>query len=259
MSCLFRRLKLRLTIEGSIAASGEALNTARKDLTALKAAIVRAEQSLESVRTKCNNLTQSISRSTVRASLEAQRIGLQARIDELEYGSEEVPAAISSDAKILAAAEKITRKVLNDTQDNVLTEISDLIADYGRRFGIENLRETKLDGAGRLRVKIADTETTFTKLTDGERARIKVAATIALLRLTEKRGLGRHPGLLLIDSPGSNETVPKDYQALLAGLADVVNELPHLQIIAAACANPVIAAHVAPQNQRSAEGDAYLW
>ena len=126
-------------------------------------------------------------------------------------------------------------------------------------FGIENLRETTLDGAGRLKVKNADTETTFSKLTDGERARLKVAATIAILRMSERRGLGRHPGLVLIDSPGNNETVPRDYQALLAGLAEVTKELPHLQIITAACNNPIITANVLPQNQLSAEGDDYLW
>ena len=229
------------------------------ELTALKSFIASAARALESARNTCNELNQSIARNAERSALEAQRIGLAARIEELGKEADDTSAPVSADGKILASAEKVTRNLLNTTQDSVLAEISKLIANYGRRFGIENLRETQLDGAGRLRVKIADTNTSFTKLTDGERTRIKVAAIIAMLRLSEKRGLGRHPGLLLIDSPGNNETVPTDYQALLAGLVDIVKELPHLQIIAAACANPTISAHVPPQNQRSAEGDAYLW
>jgi hypothetical protein len=249
----------QMLLDSSIAASHAALKAAESSLVQLQADIAQARKAVDDSRQLCERLNSLLAASGERTSLENNRLGIVARIEELSLEGGAPDNTPPVDAKILDAAEKVTRRQLSNAQDELLAEISELIRDYGQKFGIENLRETTLDGAGRLKVKNADTETTFSKLTDGERARLKVAATIAILRMSERRGLGRHPGLVLIDSPGNNETVPSDYQALLAGLAEVTKELPHLQIITAACNNPIITANVLPQNQLSAEGDDYLW
>lgn len=246
-------------LEASIAASKIALEEANRAMNEINDAIASAKQDRDQAGQRCDRLNGSIQRHAERAQLDASRIALQARIEELERGVPDTTDSASNDAVIIAAAEKVTRNLLNAAQGDLLKDISALILEYGQKFGIENLRETRLDGAGRLKITNADTETTFTRMTAGERTRLKVAAIIAMLRLTERRGLGRHPGLLLIDSPGNNETVPEDYQAMIKGLAEVVKELPHLQIITAACTNPAVSAHVPRAHQRNAVGDGYLW
>ncbi len=63
---------------------------------------------------------------------------------------------------------------------------------------------------------------TFGSCTNGEKVRLKLAATLAMLKVAERSGVGRHPGLLLVDSLGANEVVVKDFEQMVTGLAEVV-------------------------------------
>lgn len=63
--------------------------------------------------------------------------------------------------------------------------------------------------------------------------RLKLALVIALLRVGERLGIGRHPGLLLVDSPGGEEMVELDIGNVLKELDDLCKELPQLQVVCA--------------------------
>jgi hypothetical protein len=49
---------------------------------------------------------------------------------------------------------------------------------------------------------------------EGERLRLKLAFFVAMMRLGREPGLGRHPGFLLVDQPGSGEMVREDFESL---------------------------------------------
>ena len=55
--------------------------------------------------------------------------------------------------------------------------------------------------------------------------------TVALFRIGERTGVGRDPGLLLIDSPATQEAVDRDVAEILRDIQAVCDELPGLQII----------------------------
>jgi len=114
-----------------------------------------------------------------------------------------------------------------------LSELGAEIATLGRAFGISNLEEVRPTLAAQLRVRVGGVDSSFSARTGGERLRLRLATVIALLRVANRLGVGRHPGIVLIDSPGGEEMVEGDLAAILRELASVCGELPELQLIVA--------------------------
>ena len=77
-------------------------------------------------------------------------------------------------------------------------------------------------------------------------------ATIALLSVAEKKKVGRHPGLLLIDSPAAQEVTDHDVNNLIEGLKKLTKELPFLQIIIASRTTDVILDQIDEKNRKHA-------
>ncbi|GGI27862.1 AAA family ATPase [Bradyrhizobium guangdongense] len=193
--------------------------------------------------------------------LEAERdcIRLEAQIEELRRPVAVAGEAEVDDRDILSAAEIVAKDLMKPDQEAILARVSELTTDYARRFGIENLEKLSIDGATRMKLTKGGQQSYFSAQTAGEKVRLKVAATLAILKIAETEGVGRHPGLLLVDSPGANEMVAPDYEKLIAGLAELATELPHLQIFITGIDKPAIRERVPCSNLRYAEGDEYLW
>lgn len=62
---------------------------------------------------------------------------------------------------------------------------------------------------------------------------MRIATLLALLRVGKETGVGRHPGLLLLDSAGAQETIDVDLAEVLSQLKDICDETPDLQVITA--------------------------
>ncbi|WP_445219874.1 hypothetical protein ACKWRH_06950 [Bradyrhizobium sp. Pa8] len=193
--------------------------------------------------------------------LEAERdcIRLEAQIEELRRPVAMAREIEGGDRDILSAAETVAKDLMKPNQEAILARVSELTTDYARRFGIENLERLSIDGATRMKLVKGGQQSCFLAQTAGEKVRLKVAATLAILKIAETEGVGRHPGLLLVDSPGANEMVAPDYEKLIAGLAELATELPHLQIFITGIDKPAIRERVPCSNLRYAEGDEYLW
>lgn len=184
---------------------------------------------------------------------------LDAQIAELRNLNQAETEAEDGDSKVLAAAEVITKEMYEVEQGRVLKRVSDLTKEYAVTFGIENLQSVSIDGGVRMKLIKNGQPTFFSKCTDGEKARLKVAATLAMLKVSEDEGVGRHPGLLLIDSPGDNAMVSVDYENLVSGISTLSEELKTVQIILSAVSGPVILSHVPKARRIEAVGDDYLW
>ena len=101
--------------------------------------------------------------------------------------------------------------------------------------------------------------TSYSKVTEGEKLRLKVATVLAMIEVAEKRGVGRHPGLLMIDSPAAQEVSPNDLDELVAGLQSVSKSIPHIQVFVAGRTSVAITEHVPEKNRREALGEGFLW
>lgn len=246
------------SLRSAVSASEAALQGQERRLTNVEAAIAAARDEMREAEASCRRLEAALAEPSEAYPLEVQLIGTEARREEL-VAEEEAPSEPVDDQAVLKIAEKVTREAFKPLQDDLLAEVSALIKDYAVRFGVESLEDVRLQGNTTLVLMKGGGKTSFTKQTEGEKVRLKIAATLALIKVAERRGLGRHPGLLLIDSPGSNEMVGQDYESLVAGLAEITKEIGHLQVFVAAINNETIRGHVPRERLLYAEGDEYLW
>ena len=144
-------------------------------------------------------------------------------------------------------------------RDNFLEEVSTSLLHFAQRFGMHSLSKAQLRGNANLLLEKGGADTSFSKVTKGERLRLKVATVLAMIQVGERRGVGRHPGLIMIDSPAAQEVAPEDLRELLSGLKTVCEELPHLQIFVAGMTSKAMSDHIPSGRRREAANGGYLW
>jgi hypothetical protein len=133
---------------------------------------------------------------------------------------------------VLNAAVSILTEDQSMASDHLLGELNANIVELARSFGFRNLDRVAVDRAGRLQVyKTGGPREWFKTQSSGERLRLRIAVVVALLRIGHRRGIATHPGLLLIDSPRSEEVQDDDAAALLSALERLCTETPGLQIL----------------------------
>lgn len=135
------------------------------------------------------------------------------------------------DKVILDAAVNQTKRMFEVLQKEVLEDVSEAIKTLSIKFGVQNVSEMSLNGAGHLKIVQGSADINFSKLSEGERLRVKIAAALAAVEVARERGMGRHPGLLLLDSPGAEEISNQDFHEMLLSVATAAKEMGGVQII----------------------------
>lgn len=200
---------------------------------------------------------------TERRSLELRLAATEAVIEQLEAlsgGPDPSSPGGGSDEHLLAILKAATDEAKarrGEKLAQVFADANPTIVELGRKFGFDNLQDVNLDASARMTVTKGDKPRTFRRCSDGEKLRLRIAVVIALLRVAESLGVGRHPGFLLIDSIGAEETEPKDFASFVKELGLLAEELG-IQIIVAS-ARPEILTHVPTDHQIVATGTSPLW
>jgi hypothetical protein len=186
---------------------------------------------------------------------------LEGRLAEAETDIQTPTGGDSSqrDLAILGAAVTETENRVKDLREAIFTDISARLVAYARRFGMHSLSEATLRSNATLALTKGGGETSYSKVTEGEKLRLKVATVLAIIEAAENRGVGRHPGLLMIDSPAAQEVSPHDVAELVAGLRSVSTEITHLQVFVAGISSPAITASIPTENRREAIDGGFLW
>jgi DNA repair exonuclease SbcCD ATPase subunit len=193
-----------------------------------------------------------------RRSLELDQARLSGQLDAMP-DAKLIPEDESLSARVLDATAKVLKTVTSGAARELFDDLNDEIADLGRKFGIDNLDTVAIGGNGSLKVTTAGVEDTFSKVTGGERLRLRIAVTVALLRVGHRAGAGSHPGLLLIDSPGSDELTVEDEATLLRELDSLKTELSDLQVIVASAEPEAVVGQIDSSQIHAATGNAALW
>jgi hypothetical protein len=161
-------------------------------------------------------------------------------------------------AAVLEAAEKVIKNWVKDDQTPLLQSISATIERLAINFGADTLSGVKLNGGAKMDLVKGDTKVTYGKLTDGEKLRVKIATAIALIHHGYVQGVGRHPGLLVLDSPAAEEMPEEDLATMVDALNDVAREAEMQIFVATRNAQPLI--DLLPESNRLvAEGEGYVW
>jgi DNA repair exonuclease SbcCD ATPase subunit len=171
--------------------------------------------------------------------IEERRRGLVNEVARLEgkvAAWESLPVSAESRRDEVRVVLDAAVAILTDAQaaasDDLFDELNTDIAGLARDFGFRNLDHVVIDRAGRLQVfKAGGPREWFRTQSPGERLRLRIAVVVALLRMGHRHGVATHPGLLLIDSPRSEEVQDDDAAALLIALEQLCAETPGLQIL----------------------------
>jgi hypothetical protein len=184
---------------------------------------------------------------------------IEGRIEERRARGLARIEAHRGDRSLLDAAAREAKKLRAEASADLFTELNGEILVLAQRLGIQTLKNVEVSLNATMRVVIGEQETNFGRLTGGERLRLRIATVIAMLRIGERRGVGRHPGLILIDSPGDEEIVDENITEMFRELDRLAGDLEHLQIFVASARPVQIEDSIPPERLRIATGGAFLW
>ncbi len=133
------------------------------------------------------------------------------------------------------------------TYEDAFMQLGNLVVTLATQFGVPDLEAVTIDEKRYVKLYQGGMQIAHNDLARSERVKFKVAFHIALMLLHIHTGLGKHPGLLLIDTPGTAEVNEADFVAMTRDLT-AVNERYGSQIqILMATARPEAIQQLPPE------------
>lgn len=249
--------------EGEAEDNGDGLEALRAAEAAARDSAQAAAAAVADARTEVERLAAelaSASRSeefTSRLLLQLKQARLEGRIAGMPEGPVELKP--SDSLRVIEAATEVLTQATGEAAKEMFEELNAEILALGQKFGINNLERIELNRQGGMKVTTAGVSVPFTRTTGGERLRLRVATVVALLRVGARAGVGSHPGLLLLDSPGSDELTVHDEATLLKELDSLNAELPGLQVVIASAEPAAVLGHLPEEKIYASLDGQPLW
>lgn len=234
--------------------------------TALAGKQAKATNAAATLRQAQNALQDALARPAAgdRRAAELEVARLRGALDERrgrfdDLGDPSGLAPLQRDQDILKAAEKAAHARRTQALKEVLQAVQTDIVTMGRQLGLEMLEAVELGTSATLKVWKGGQHQSYGSLTEGEQLRLKIVTTTALLRHGIRTGVGRHPGLLIVDSPGAEEVDRGDLELMLQGLVQLTETAPQLQVIIATARGQEVASVIPEDQLRLAPAGERLW
>ncbi|MZD05856.1 hypothetical protein GTW43_12270 [Streptomyces sp. SID5785] len=244
----------------------ERLTTSTSAEAVAKEALERAEETVDRLTHQLESAQAQLRRAQSAADLPA-RLAAQENVLRREgalsvFHEPEPPAADAAEEKtasILTAAAVLLEQDSKAAATALFEEVNQEIAELATLFGVPSLERVSIDRSARLKIfPMGSKQEWFTDQSAGARLRLRIAVVIALLRVGRRYGVSTHPGLLLIDSPKSEEMQSDDARKLFTELASVAAE-SDLQVVITTADFELAQATLPVQTIRQAEVGASLW
>jgi hypothetical protein len=188
--------------------------------------------------------------NTTYASMLVRKGQIAGQIEQLQKAQAEVNAEQSEvDAAvrwhlILQTAADIADDVVFSENESIFQQLGELTVSLARQFGVPDLEEVNIDEKRYIRLCQGGMQVTHTDLARSERVKFKVAFHLALMLMQVRHGLGRHPGFLIIDTPGTAEVNEVDFVAMTKDLTTFHNIYGQQMQILMATARPEALQHL---------------
>ncbi len=216
-------------LEGRIAEARHSIDARRKQIDARRADLeeldFRAKQSAQ-----LKSHLQSQLRSAHQGTADLDReIEIETRyLGRLEAEREHVTRMVADDGNGSSMARMLEQKQILDTvlrylrtrhadaNERMKREFASRVQDYCTTIGFPGLEDVSLGPQLKPQIRQNGKVYAFDELSPGEKVRFVLAFYFAMAIATaEDLEHGAHPGLLLIDSPGKEEMVVKDFEAVV--------------------------------------------
>lgn len=169
-------------------------------------------------------------------------------------------AGDSGDAiEIVRAAHAESEQRTKDAASAVLDRVSKEITRIVRALGATAVDDVTLNRAAITKVTKGGVITSFSHLSDGEQLRLRIATVLALVNTAKAQKVGRHPGLLIIDSPGNAEMKGENVANVIREIEDAVKAVEDVQVIVGMRGVELARSIVPPSRVIGAGDGAKLW
>lgn len=237
-------------------------------VTTLASHLTEVRQQRDGAGATLDALREQAAGGQARAAAELELAQLEARAEQLRDLTA-MPVEIREDGNgdnvpaIITAAVREADQRVKDGFDTIVSDLNAEILRLGQRFGIDALQSVRIDRAMHLRLRKGDADTNYGDCTAGEQLRLRLAVVIAMLRVAAQHGVGRHPGFLMIDSLGAEETEAGNLSQFAEALGEVTSELG-IEVITASArdtsgGDDPILTHVPEGNTLVVTGTDPLW
>ena len=128
-------------------------------------------------------------------------------------------------AKIIEKVQLVLKEEADQRNTEIEARLNEMATDVIKALRADQISGIKCYPTGVVKLTKNGENVAFSKIMNpGERYRAKLALFLAMMRLGCEAGIGRHPGLLLLDQLGTAEMVPADMQASAAALRKIEDE-----------------------------------
>lgn len=252
------------SITDDLVALSEAVKSAKKRIDS----ITEKQQSTKIKRKKYNTLLETNSEVATLAQKRQNALIDLARAEGAVFALSPKDNSIISEQKkiddlkiekkILKLAEDILGNWVRDTQKQPLEEINSIVVNLARSFGVTNLTKVEITGAATMKIMKGSTRTNYGDIVRGERLKIKLATAIALIQQSNKAGVGRHPGILIVDSPQSEEIYDGNFEDILHALKKEA-EAAKIQVFVGTRNTEQLSNIVGEDRCKFGKGDSFVW
>ena len=244
--------------------AAERLTSAKKTERDAERFVKRLDKKLEDGRQDLERVGQTLNRLAA-AGTAADAGILQSEKDRLEGMIQAVTALIEAeddsadDLLIVRAAQDEAEQRVKQASTVVMAEISEEVTRIAKTLGMRDVESVTLKRNAHVDVLKGGSRSKWKDLSPGEKLRLRIATVIALSRGAKSLGMGRHPGLLLIDSPGREEMQPEHLHETISELVKLTKEYPDYQMFIAMTGIPSDLDGVPADRIRHAEKGEFLW
>lgn len=250
---------------GDIEDAEESLETARRQLVDAQEARSAVKQNLDLLNAERTEVASALSQlSKLGTAIDVQMLERQRErlLGMLDIVTSVLGERTENDEALLVvtAAESEAEARTKQAADTVLDKASKEITRIVRAIGATQFDSVQLDRAARCKVEKGGVFTYFSNLTDGEQLRLRISTILALMHTARTNNTGRHPGFLIIDSPGAADSKQENVAEAIREIAAVINDLQDIQVFVA-MRNVELAKSVAPKPERvicAADGET-IW
>ncbi|MEU0443737.1 hypothetical protein [Streptomyces sp. NPDC006186] len=244
------------SVQQEVEEAASALAAAQARASAAADAVNRAEAALnEALKDPGTGERRAVELAVAR--LEGAVAERKGRFTQLDAAVDITPLEVAN--TVLKAAEKAAHTRRTAALKQVLRDVEQDIVTMGRALGLEMLQRVELGTGATLTVWKGGQQHPYGSLTEGEQLRLKIVTTTALLRHGIRSGVGRHPGLLIVDSPGAEEVDSKDLRLMVQDLVKLTDMAPELQVIIATARGQDVASLIPEGQLRLAPPGQRLW
>jgi hypothetical protein len=135
------------------------------------------------------------------------------------------------DETLLTAAAEVIKEVVDQHSRALFSELNDEIVQIAHDLGVTNLTSVNLSLGGQLNAVKSGSKHRFSAFSPVDRLRMRIAVVVGMIKVSRRRGIMSHPGLLLIDAPTAEELTPQATYQVLDTLYRTGNKVPGLQMI----------------------------